>query len=118
MLISILGSEWTILYVDYETDRYLKNNELDGYACPILKQIVVAYSATVPNRSDCSEKEHRISEKETLRHEIVHAFLFESGLADCSIILNSPWAKNEEMVDWIAHQGPKIYKAWQDADAL
>lgn len=118
MIISILGSDWTILYVDYETDRYLKNNELDGYASPLSKQIVVSYSETVPNRSDCSEKEHRLSEKETLRHEIVHAFLFESGLADSSIILNFPWAKNEEMIDWIAVQGPKIYKAWQDADAL
>lgn len=118
MTVSILGTEWTILYVDYELDPYLKRNELDGYASPSLKQIVVACSETIPNRGECSDQEHRISEKETLRHEIVHAFLFESGLADCSIILNSPWAKNEEMVDWIAFQGPKIYKAWQDADAL
>lgn len=24
----------------------------------------------------------------------------------------------EEIVDWIAIQGPKLYKAWQEADAL
>lgn len=118
MLISILGTDWTILYVDYKTDQYLTQYALDGYASPLSKQIVVAYSDTIPNRSDCSVQEHLTAEKQTLRHEIVHAFLFESGLADCSIILNSPWAKNEEMVDWIAFQGPKIYKAWQDADAL
>lgn len=118
MTVSILGADWTISYVDYEADSYLKRNELDGYTSPSLKQIVVAYSETVPNRGECSDQEHRISEKETLRHEIVHAFLFESGLADCSLIINSPWAKNEEMIDWIAFQGPKIYKAWQDADAL
>jgi hypothetical protein len=28
------------------------------------------------------------------------------------------WATNEEMVDWIAIQGPKIYSAWKDASAL
>lgn len=118
MIISILGTDWTILYVDYETDLYLKKNELDGYTSPLLKQIVVAYSETVPNRSDCSEQEHRITEKQTLRHEIVHAFFYESGLADSALIVNSSWVKNEEMIDWIAFQGPKIYKAWQDADAL
>lgn len=118
MIISILGTDWTILYVDYETDPYLKKNELDGYANPLLKQIVVAFSEAVPNRVECSQQEHRITEKETLRHEIVHAFFYESGLADSALIVNSSWAKNEEMVDWIAHQGPKIYKAWQDADAL
>lgn len=37
------------------------------------------------------------------RHEIIHAFLEESGLAD-----NSEWARNEEMIDWFAIQLPKI----------
>ena len=26
--------------------------------------------------------------------------------------------KNEEMVDWFATQGPKIFEAWRLADAL
>ena len=48
-----------------------------------------------------------------MRHEIIHAFLCESGLAE-----NSDWATNEELVDWIAIQAPKLIKAWKDADAL
>jgi hypothetical protein len=28
------------------------------------------------------------------------------------------WAKNEEMVDWFALQGPKIYAAWKEAGAI
>ena len=36
--------------------------------------------------------------KKVIRHELVHAFLFESGLS-----VNS-WADNEEIVDWIAIQ--------------
>ena len=36
-------------------------------------------------------------------HEIVHAFLHESGLSS-----NSEWAMNEEIADWIALQLPKI----------
>lgn len=118
MIISILGSDWTILYVDYETDHYLKKHGLEGYTNHVLRQIVIAYSETIPDRGELKEEEHKLIEKETLRHEIVHAFFYESGLADSALIVNSPWAKNEEMVNWIAVQGPKIYKAWQDADAL
>ncbi len=51
--------------------------------------------------------------RRTARHEIVHAFLAESGLDQ-----NSDWARNEEIVDWIALQGPKIFKAWQEAGAI
>lgn len=57
-------------------------------------------------------------QKYTLRHEIVHAFLNESGLMDCSFSVDHPWAKNEEMIDWIALQGEKIYRAWQEVGAL
>jgi len=31
---------------------------------------------------------------------------------------NGAWARNEEMIDWFALQGPKILKAWQEAGAL
>lgn len=55
--------------------------------------------------------------QKTLRHEIVHAFLHESGLGHNTKFTGS-WASNEEMVDWIALQGPKLIKAWTDAGAL
>ena len=40
------------------------------------------------------------------------------GLASSSLGIDGPWAKNEEMVDWFALQGPKIYKAWQEVGAI
>ena len=49
----------------------------------------------------------------SLRHEIVHAFLAESGLRN-----NSEWAENEEMVDWIAIQIEKMYPVMQQAEKL
>lgn len=55
--------------------------------------------------------------KKVLRHEIVHAFFMESGLCENSASTEE-WASNEEMVEWFARQGPKIYRAWQEADAL
>lgn len=43
---------------------------------------------------------------------IIHAFLHESGLDVCS------WAHNEEMVDWLAIQFPKLYEAFLQADCI
>lgn len=56
--------------------------------------------------------------KKVLRHEIIHAFLRESGLSGNSMQYDGAWAQCEEMVDWIAIQFPKILKAFQDADCL
>lgn len=52
-------------------------------------------------------------EKKVLRHEVIHAFLGESGLRN-----NSYWAENEEMVDWLAIQAPKIFKTFQELGIL
>jgi hypothetical protein len=53
-------------------------------------------------------------ERETIRHEIVHAFLNESGLGWNALPNERAWAKNEEMVDWIAIQFPKIAKVFRE----
>lgn len=51
--------------------------------------------------------------KKVLRHEIIHAFFGESGLRSCS-----EYAEDEELVDWIAIQFPKILKAFEQVGAL
>lgn len=116
--VHILGECYSIRFVRHEDDAYLKDNGLCGYTDLVEREIVIAFSNTVPGREDASLTVHILSEQKTLRHEIVHAFLVESGLDSDSIALNSAWARNEEMVDWFAIQGPKIIKAWQEADAL
>lgn len=60
----------------------------------------------------------KAAQKQTLRHEIVHAFFSESGLSDSGLSYEGAWCKNEELVDWIAWQGPKIQKAWEMANAI
>ena len=55
--------------------------------------------------------------KKVLRHEIVHAFLYESGLWNNSGDIRS-WGQSEEIADWIAIQSPKIFRAFKDVDAL
>lgn len=91
-----------------EEDDGLK--ECDGYCDETAKKIVVKqYKRGEPN----SKKHLELQEQKNRRHEIIHAFLFESGLAE-----NSEWAENEEMVDWFAKQTPKLLNAWKEAGAL
>ena len=56
--------------------------------------------------------------KQVLRHEIIHAYLYESGLGENSNSPRIPWARNEEIVDWFARQGQKIYKTWTECNCL
>jgi hypothetical protein len=55
--------------------------------------------------------------KKNTRHEIIHAFLFESGL-NMDSRSSSAWATNEEMVDWMAIQFPKMNKLFQELDVI
>ena len=107
--VNILGTEYIILKRSDRDDNRLNN--CDGYCDWTTKQIVVEQEM-YGNLGDMD-----CYMKKVLRHEIVHAFAIESGLHESSLETDS-WAANEEMIDWFARQGPKIYKAWKEADAL
>lgn len=117
MKINVLVTEYSITIKRFDEDEYFKRMECSGYCSGSLKEIVLCEMSTYPNWEDATKAECSIQEKEILRHEIVHAFLNESGLANNSGETDA-WARNEEMVDWFAIQGPKIYKAWKDARAI
>jgi hypothetical protein len=107
--VSILGTDWAIKEQSESENERLKG--CDGYTDWTTKEIVVQREAT----GTLTDMEVYI--KKVLRHEIVHAFLLESGLHECSGDTEA-WASNEAMVDWISRQGPKIYAAWQTAGAV
>ena len=50
--------------------------------------------------------------KQVIRHELIHAFLCESGLHE-----NCEW-HNEEMVDWLAMQAPKLQKIFKETEYI
>ena len=119
--VTILGTEYKITFTEYNETMFTnsRGENLCGYCDANIKHIAVCDMSTFPGWEKEPETTYRVSEKETLRHEIVHAFLHECGLADNTFnIERGGWANNEEMVDWIAQLGPKIYKAWEDAGAL
>ena len=108
-IVHILGSVWTIREQSISENPLLK--DCDGY-CDWTTKEIVAEREPDGNLNDMEAYIRKV-----IRHEIVHAFLFESGLYESSAQVDG-WAKNEEMVDWIARQGQKIYAAWREAGAL
>ena len=59
-----------------------------------------------------------VYEKTNLRHELIHAFLFESGLDGNSIWGNGDNDHPEQVVEWLALQFPKILKVFKECKAL
>lgn len=108
--VNILGTDYEIQYLTSKDDERLE--KVDGY-CDFYSKLIV-----VCNEENGNIHDYKTYFRKVLRHEIVHAFLYESGLAQNSSYSENAWACNEEMVDWIAIQGEKIYKAWEEAGSL
>lgn len=104
--ISVLGTEYTIKF-----NKELVNKDYDGMHHPYIRLIECVYEQTNNIEEDI------IASKAILRHEIIHAFLFQSGLGN-SLRSEKGWADNEEMVDWIALQYPKITKLFDEIGIL
>ena len=101
--ISVLGTDYTVTHATQEEDPELK--KLSGYCITAQKKIVI-------EADDLKNMDY--TEQWVMRHELVHAFLHESGLDK-----EAPWGDEEELlVDWLALQLPKMVKAMKEAGAL
>ena len=118
MKIDILGTEYRIETHKVSEDSFMEEKSLAGYCGEENKLIVVADMSEEKYFTGMDEKEQETYRKKTLRHEIIHAFLNESGLSDSSNQFDGAWAKNEEMVDWFAIQAPKIFSAFKKMNIL
>ena len=107
--INVLGTEYTVEVVQKKDDTFLE--KCDGYCDKTSKRIVV--------RAKDNENEldsYDVYLKTIIRHEIIHAFLFESGLHNN--FTHPEYGHDETMVDWVAVQFPKLLEAFKEADAL
>lgn len=113
--INILGTEYSFEYKSINEDGKLE--DLEGYTDLYNKHIVIG---KIEERdyfqNENKEKIKKIKNK-IFRHEIVHAFLYESGL-DCNSNKVYSWSENEEMIDWFAIQSPKIYNIYKELNIL
>ena len=107
MKVSILGTEYTIQKHSKKDDKYLET--CDGYCDKTSKRIVV-------NIDNGDLDDFDVYIKKVLRHEIIHAFLYESGLWEN--FKHDTWGHDETMVDWVAVQFPKILNVFAEVDCL
>ncbi len=118
MTVDILGTPYEIIYENWTEGGRFERNAYCGICYEGIHTIYICRMDTVPSWKNVEKDMVTQHEKLTLRHEIVHAFFNESGLMESSSASSEGWARNEEMIDWIAIQGSKIYKAWEEAHAL
>lgn len=107
MKINILGTDYEIL-----TQTEAENPKLEDAngLCEMYSHKIILRD--IKETPYCFENLESFKHK-VLRHEIIHAFFAESGLRN-----NSDYAQNEELVDWIAIQLPKIVKVMSELDIL
>lgn len=112
--IKILGTTYKIIYKTKEQDKRLES--VDAYCDYSIKQII-CIRRTEKDKSEMDLLELSIIDKRILRHEILHAFIYESGLW-CNSFNVQQWAMSEEMTDWFAIQSPKIYEIYKKLNIL
>ena len=105
--INVLGTDIRVMFREKKQDKSLE--ECDGYYDSSENLIVVR----IPEKDDMSLGNLENYQKKVLRHEIIHAFLHESGMSHCASPVDC-WSTNEEMVGWFAIQAPKIFTVFRE----
>ena len=112
--VNILGTEYKVVLGN--KTKYPVLEIMDGCADTSIKRLLIDDASFVRDEVDAKQDMDSYI-KEVLRHEIIHAFLFESGLEGNTSSVDH-WANSEEIVDWFALQSPKIFKAFQEVGCL
>ena len=108
--INVLGTEIKVLFREEKQDPKLE--ELGGYFDATENLIVVK----IPEKDSMSVGNLENHQKKVLRHEIIHAFMFESGLG--ANWEHKPIGHEETTIDWIAAQFPKLLEVFEKVGAL
>lgn len=104
-VVNVLGQPYSIRYLPGEHDAF-EDRTLSGVVNLVDKIIYISTDLVTDVLSEDKQitpagVRERIGQ--VIRHEMVHAFLYESGLnTECD------WANSEEMVDWLALKIGKI----------
>lgn len=108
--INVLGTGYMVLFRFPKNDTYL-GKERAGYCDKTSKTIVVALKDETNELDD-----YDVFLKQLIRHEVVHAFLFESGLHEN--FTHPGYGHEETIVDWIAAQYPKMLEVFKQLECI
>lgn len=107
--VRILGTPWRICIGQNDIDKRLC--DCDGFTDKTSKLMMI---------DDCRHKsnfdEPMLYIRKVVRHEIIHAFMLESGLDEC--LMHEEMGEEEQMVDWFAYQYPKIRDVIETVDEM
>ena len=108
--ISILGTQYTVLF-DVPEEEMPENS--DGCMDQSIKAIKIGkFEPSRDSLKNLNEYRNKV-----LRHEVIHAFLYESGMWNNSGSCEA-WGQDETITDWIAIQFPKILEVFRELDCL
>ena len=109
--LNILGSKWKLKVIPRACDPMFAT--VDGYTDRSIRTMFVAEDSTnaMDDLNDWAEYQ-----KVVKRHEIIHAFLFESGLAQD--MYHPAYGHDEAGIDWCSIQFPKMLEVFKKVDAL
>lgn len=111
-MVNILGSMWTVKFEPVSSSpRYEKCN---GWCDNSVKECHIG----IRPESDMQQMKMIDFYKSIARHEIIHAFLYESGIVTAASIRTNKWCKDEMMIDWMAAQMPKIYDVFEQLNIM
>lgn len=108
--VNVLGTIWTIDVKKQDEDKILQS--VEGYADRTTRRIVICDAS-----NDTDYGDYDAFQRKVLRHEIIHAFMFESGLGECATYERQSADHPEMMVDWFAVQFDKLEEAFIDSGA-
>lgn len=103
--VNVLGTEYKVIREKFGDE------DCDGY-CDYTDKTIKVRTDNINNVGDFDELM-----RSQLRHEIVHAFLAESGLRD-NYEHYKQFGHEETIVDWMAIQFPKMYEAFRSVNAI
>lgn len=107
--IDILGTEYTIKHVEKETVKVFEDEIADGFCDCTSREIVIR---NIKDDEDIGNKQKYINR--LLRHEVIHAYMFECGLG--AEIPHPQTGHDEAMIDWFARMAPRIMQTFIELD--
>lgn len=96
-IIDVLGTKYVIIVGNRKDFDNLK--ELDGY-CDLTEKTIVIDD--FKDTEGLQMENVQVAQDKVLRHEVIHAFLYESGISSATDFTE------EQLVEWMAIQMPKI----------
>lgn len=112
----VLGTTYTLFFraeEDLKVSNKTKDGKRNGY-CRLFDPYITIYVSR--NHKNNMVNENKI--RHVMRHEIIHAFIHESGLGSQSHSPVYGWGNDEEIIDWFAAQYPKMYPIFEKLNLL